>query len=67
MICATPPAFDRLALLDARADVIRKDGESMTDFLESPSRVASQHVLNVAGSQRMPSRRIAKLCFVLAT
>ena len=43
-----------------------KDAESLTEFLESSGLVASLHVLNVAGHQRMLSQRIAKLCFMLA-
>ncbi len=65
-ICADPPDADRLLLLDARADTMLKDAESLTEFLESSGLVASLHVLNVAGRQRMPSQRIAKLCLRLA-
>lgn len=65
-ICAEPPDAQRLLLLDTRADAMLKDAESLTEFLESSGLVASLHVLNVAGRQRMLSQRIAKLCLTLA-
>ena len=65
-ICAEPPSHGLLALLNTRADVMLKDAESLTEFLESSGLVASLRVLNVAGRQRMLSQRIAKLCFMLA-
>ena len=65
-ICAEAPGLAQLDVLDARADVMLKDAETLTEFLESSGLVASLHVLNVAGRQRMLSQRIAKLCFLLA-
>lgn len=66
VICTEKPDPARLALLDARADSMLKDAENLTEFLETSGLVASLHVLNVAGRQRMLSQRIAKLCFLLA-
>ena len=65
-ICAGPPERTRLDLLDARAEKMLDDAESLTDFLETSGLVASLHVINVAGRQRMLGQRIAKLCFMLA-
>lgn len=65
-ICAQPRDAARLALLDARADAMLKDAETLTEFLESSGLVASLHVINLAGRQRMLSQRIAKLCFLIA-
>jgi AmiR/NasT family two-component response regulator len=66
VICAERPDGARVDLLDARADAMLKDAETLTEFLESSGLVASLHVLNVAGRQRMLSQRITKLCFLLA-
>jgi len=65
-ICAQPPDVARLNLLDAKAEIMLKDAETLTEFLEASGLAASLHVLNVAGRQRMISQRIAKLCFLLA-
>lgn len=66
LLCAEPPEAQQLDLLDARADEMLKDAERLTEFLEATGLVASLHVLNVAGRQRMLSQRITKLCFMLA-
>ncbi len=65
-LCAEPTDRTRLALLDARAETMLDDAESLTEFLEASGLVASLHVINVAGRQRMLGQRIAKLCFMLA-
>ena len=66
LLCAVPPEAQHLDVLDARADAMLKDAERLTEFLEASGLVASLHVLNVAGRQRMLSQRITKLCFMLA-
>ena len=66
LLCAEPPEAQHLDVLDARADAMLKDAERLTEFLEASGLVASLHVLNVAGRQRMLSQRITKLCFMLA-
>lgn len=66
VICGETPDTERLDMLDARADQMLKDAETLTEFLESSGLVTSLHVLNVAGRQRMLSQRITKLCFLLA-
>jgi AmiR/NasT family two-component response regulator len=65
-LCAEPPEVARLASLDARAETMLVDAEALTEFLEAAGLVASLHVINVAGRQRMLGQRIAKLCFMLA-
>ena len=64
--CEKPPGRERLAKLDAFAETMLDDAEALTDFLENSGLVASLHVINVAGRQRMLGQRIAKLCFLLA-
>ena len=66
LICAETPDRSRLALLDARAEKMLDDAELLTEFLETSGLVASLHVINVSGRQRMLGQRIAKLCFMLA-
>ena len=65
-LCEQTPDPDRLAALDACAETMLEDAEALTDFLENSGLVASLHVINVAGRQRMLGQRIAKLCFMLA-
>lgn len=65
-ICALAPDAGRLNVLDAKAEIMLKDAETLTEYLESSGLAASLHVLNVAGRQRMICQRIAKLCFLLA-
>ena len=65
-ICGEAPDAARLTLLDARAERMLEDAETLTEFLEASGLVASLHVINVAGRQRMLGQRIAKLCFMLA-
>ena len=64
--CEQPADAARLAALDADAETMLADAEALTGFLENSGLVASLHVINVAGRQRMLGQRIAKLCFVLA-
>ena len=66
-ICEAPPQAARLAELDGLASRMRDDADSLTGFLESSGLVASLHVINVAGRQRMLGQAIAKLCLMHAT
>lgn len=66
VICAETPDLQRLHLLDSQSEMMLKEAENLTEFLESAGLVASLHVLNVAGRQRMLSQRITKLCVILA-
>ncbi len=65
-ICVVAPETILLDALDSAAEMMLRDSESLTRFLESSGLVASLHILNVAGRQRMLSQRISKLCFLLA-
>jgi len=65
-ICEQTPEAARLGTLDACSEQMLVDAESLTEFLETSGLVASLHVINVAGRQRMLGQRIAKLCFLVA-
>ena len=65
-VCKAEPELSDVVMLDDLAELMLKNAESLTEFLESSGLVASLHVLNVAGRQRMLSQRITKLCFMLA-
>jgi len=65
-ICAEAPEPMQLEALDACAETMLADAESLTEFLDASGLAASLHVINVAGRQRMLGQRIAKLCFMLA-
>ena len=65
-ITLAPPKPAALGALDRHAERMLSDAENLTGFLEASGLVASLHILNVAGRQRMVSQRIAKLCFLLA-
>ena len=61
----TPNQQD-IELVNLQAEVMLKDAESLTSFLETSGLVATLHILNVSGRQRMLSQRITKCCFLLA-
>lgn len=65
LICNTQPALDRTKNIDDLAEIMLKDAENLTEFLESSGLVATLHILNVSGRQRMLSQRITKLCYFL--
>ena len=65
-ICEQTPDTARLATLDTCSEQMLSNAESLTEFLETSGLVASLHVINVAGRQRMLGQRIAKLCFMVA-
>jgi AmiR/NasT family two-component response regulator len=65
-IVVQPADPARVHMIDEKADIMLKNAEALTEFLESSGLAPSLHVLNIAGRQRMLSQRIAKLCFLLA-
>lgn len=64
-VCSQPPEIGKIPALDQYAELMLKDAENMTDFLEASGLVATLHILNVSGRQRMLSQRITKLCYFL--
>lgn len=64
-LCSQTPELKLIAVIDQYAELMLKDAENMTDFLESSGLVATLHILNVSGRQRMLSQRITKLCYFL--
>ncbi len=55
-----------LAAVDALADRLTQDAETLTSFLESSGLVTNLRMINLAGRQRMLSQRVGKLCLLLA-
>jgi len=54
------PHAERVAELDALADRLQQDADRLVTTLEQSGPVATLHVLNMAGRQRMLSQRYAK-------
>ena len=65
-ICTGPHDTSRIDQLDACAEIMLKDAERLTAFLEASGLAPSLRILNIAGRQRMLSQRICKCCFLLA-
>ena len=57
--------INQLTILDSGAEAMLQESERLTEFLGSTGLVASLHILNVAGRQRMLSQRIAKDCLLV--
>lgn len=64
-ICSAPPTPALIEPMDQYSELMLKDAENLTEFLESSGLVATLHILNVSGRQRMLSQRITKLCYFL--
>lgn len=64
-VCQQEPEISKISVIDQYAELMLKDAENMTDFLEASGLVATLHILNVSGRQRMLSQRITKLCYFL--
>lgn len=60
------PGAGALAAMDALADRLTQDAETLTGFLETSGMVTNLRVINLAGRQRMLSQRVGKLCLLLA-
>ena len=61
-----PPRPQGLAAVDAAADTLTREAETLTTFLETSGMVTNLRVINLAGRQRMLSQRVGKLCLLLA-
>ena len=52
--------------MDALAEQLTQEAETLTAFLENSGLVNNLRVVNLAGRQRMLSQRVGKLCLLLA-
>jgi AmiR/NasT family two-component response regulator len=65
-LAAPPATTDRLAAVDALAELLTEHAETLTAFLETSGLVTNLRVINLAGRQRMLGQRVGKLCLMLA-
>lgn len=65
-ICTEPVERSRLQDLDAAAEIMLRDADSLTGLLEQSGLVDSLRIVNLSGRLRMLSQRVWKLCFLLA-
>ena len=52
--------------MDALAETLTWEAETLTTFLETSGMVTNLRVINLAGRQRMLGQRVSKLCLLLA-
>ena len=61
-----PATAATVETIDALAEALTADAETLTAFLQTSGLVTNLRVINLAGRQRMLSQRIGKLCLLLA-
>lgn len=63
---AEPVGVDGLSGIEALAETLTQDAETLTTFLETSGLVTNLRVINLSGRQRMLSQRVGKACLLLA-
>lgn len=65
-VIGTAPDATRVGEVDALAERMTREAETLTTFLETSGMVTNLRVINLSGRQRMLSQRVGKLCLLLA-